>query len=91
MIGEDGQKVHILNHIPKGVNGLISLQFIQVIKGEIAIRVVTDKNLFDDKQRLILINNAKDKLGKSITFSIDEVHAIPRTKNGKIRQAICSL
>ena len=91
LIGEDGQKVHILNHIPKGVNGIIALQFIQVIKGEITVRVVTDKNLFDDKQRLTLINNAKEKLGESITFSIDEVNAIPRTKNGKIRQAICSL
>lgn len=91
LIGEDGQKVHILNHIPKGVDGIIALQFVQVIKDEITILVVSDKNLFNGKQRLILTNNAKERLGKSITFFIEEVNSIPRTKNGKIRQAVCSL
>ena len=91
LIAEDGQKVHILNHIPKGVVGLIASQFIQDKKNEITILVVTDKNKFNNEQCSILTKNAKERLGESISFKIQEVNNIPRTKNGKIRQAICSL
>lgn len=91
LIAEDGQKVHILNHIPKGVDGLIASQFIQDKKNEITILVVTDKNKFNNEQCSILTKNAKERLGKSISFKIQEVKSIPRTKNGKIRQAICLL
>ncbi|MBT2153192.1 phenylacetate--CoA ligase family protein [Pseudoalteromonas tetraodonis] len=91
LLAEDGQKVHILNHIPKGVEGLIATQFIQDKKNEITILVVTDKEKFDQKQISILIANAKSRLGMSITFDVKKVEKLPRTNNGKIRQAICSL
>ncbi|MBH0060468.1 phenylacetate--CoA ligase family protein [Pseudoalteromonas sp. NZS71] len=91
LIGDDGQKVHILNHIPKGVSGLLATQFVQKEKNKIDIRVVVDQSKFDNKQRSILINNAKAKLGNSIEFNIEELEELPRTKNGKARQAICSI
>ena len=91
LVAEDGQKVHILNHIPKGVDGLIASQFIQDKKNEITILVVTDKNKFNNEQCSILTKNSKERLGESISIKIQEVNDIPRTKNGKIRQAICSL
>ena len=91
LIGEDGQKVHILNHIPKGVSGLLATQFYQKERNQIYIRVVVEQIKFDNKQRSILINNAKAKLGSSIEFNIEVLEEIPRTKNGKTRQAICCI
>ena len=91
LVGEDGQKIHILNHIPKGVKGLFAAQFIQKVKNTITILVVVDRALFDASQQDKLIKNTKEKLGKSILVSIEITDSIPRTKNGKMRQAICSI
>ena len=73
------------------MSGLLATQFVQKEKNKIDIRVVVDQSKFDNKQRSILINNAKAKLGNSIEFNIEELEELPRTKNGKARQAICSI
>jgi phenylacetate-CoA ligase len=91
LLAEDGQKVSILNHIPKGVDGLLSCQFIQDEVNLINILVVVDKNRFDKKQEGILIANAKTRLGNSISFLITPVDSLPRTRNGKVRQAVCNV
>ncbi|MEL0654602.1 phenylacetate--CoA ligase family protein [Pseudoalteromonas issachenkonii] len=91
LVGEDGQKIHILNHIPKGVEGLLATQFIQSSHHEIKVLVVVTPSLFTEAQQEKLINNTKKRLGKSIAVSVEIIDAIPRTKNGKVRQAICSI
>lgn len=91
LIGEDGQKIHILNHIPKGVKGLIATQFIQNNPLKIEIEAVVDNRLFDEQQERILIENTKARLGRSMDVSVSIVETIKKTKNGKTRQAICLL
>ncbi|NMM39539.1 phenylacetate--CoA ligase family protein [Pseudoalteromonas arctica] len=88
LVAEDGQKVHILNHIPKGVEGLLGTQFVQKKDLSIVILVVVDESLFNKDQKYKLILNTKERLGESIKVNIKKVDAISRTKNGKIKQAI---
>lgn len=91
LMGEDGQEIYILNHIPKGVSGLIATQFVQKDFSEVTVLVVVDKQLFTSLESNKLIDNTKERLGQSIKVMIIEVDAIPRTKNGKVRQAICEV
>ena len=91
LVGEDGQKVHILNHIPKGVDGLLACQFVQTVPDSVQAIVVVESKLFDRIQKQKLINNVKDRLGQNISVEVKTVAFIPRTKSGKLRQAICNL
>jgi phenylacetate-CoA ligase len=91
LVAEGGQKIHILNHIPKGVEGLIATQFTQNSYEEIKVLVVVESSLFSAAQESQLIKNVQDRLGKSIKVSIEIVDSIPKTKNGKSRQAICTI
>lgn len=91
LIGEDGQKIHILNHIPKGVPGLLETQFVQNKAGEVEILVVIDKHAFNQTSETKLIQNTKDKLGHKMNVIINKVPQIARTKNGKFKQAICTV
>jgi len=91
LIGENGQKVYILNHIPKGVDGLIECQFIQDEPGVICVLAVVEPTSFDCVQENYLTQNVKERLGRSMAVEIKYVEALQRTKNGKVRQAICTL
>lgn len=91
LIAEDGQRVHILNHIPKGIAGLIATQFIQDSYKQIKVLVVVDSTIFVESEQMQLVTNVQDRLGKSINVSINVVESIPKTKNGKSRQAICTI
>ncbi|MGF1760323.1 phenylacetate--CoA ligase family protein [Photobacterium sagamiensis] len=88
LIGEDGQRIHILNHIPKGVRGLIACQFVQKSLTYIQILAVVEDKLFTAEQKALLIANTKERVGKSIDVDIGIVTQLPRTKNGKVRQAV---
>jgi phenylacetate-CoA ligase len=90
LISDTGNKVSIFNHIPKGVNGLIELQLKQVKLGEIITLVVTDSN-FTKLSELKLIENVKSYLGQGMIVFVKQVDNIPRTKNGKFRQAVLEL
>ncbi|MFG0605976.1 exopolysaccharide biosynthesis protein VpsH [Vibrio mimicus] len=91
LVGEDGQKVHILNHIPKGVAGIIACQFVQHQPDHIVVKVVAEAALFDTKQQQILIEHTQARLGRRIRVTVETVAELERTANGKIRQAICTL
>ncbi|GIB94342.1 capK protein, putative [Vibrio cholerae] len=91
LVGEDGQKVHILNHIPKGIAGIMACQFVQSERGQIVVKVVADAEQFNQEQQKQLISNTQARLGSSLNVTIDIVSALERTANGKIRQAICTI
>ncbi|TQP67646.1 exopolysaccharide biosynthesis protein VpsH [Vibrio cholerae] len=91
LVGEDGQKVHILNHIPKGIAGIMGCQFVQSERGHIVVKVVADAEQFNQEQQKQLISNTQVRLGSSLNVTIDIVSALERTANGKIRQAICTI
>ncbi|WP_394185460.1 phenylacetate--CoA ligase family protein [Pseudoalteromonas tetraodonis] len=90
LIAEDGQKVHILNHIPKGVSGLLGTQFIQKEHMKIEV-LVTCNSDFTTEQKSKLIDNTKERLGNKMEVIITIVDDLIRTKNGKMKQAICDL
>ncbi|MEH0760550.1 phenylacetate--CoA ligase family protein [Vibrio sp. 16] len=91
LVGEDGQKIHILNHIPKGVEGLLATQFVQDNFDEVKVLAVVDRSVFKDTHEKQLIENTKARVGKSLTVTVEIVDSLIRTNNGKIRQAICNL
>lgn len=91
LVGEDGQKVHILNHIPKGIAGIMACQFVQSERGQVVVKVVADAEQFNQEQQKQLISNTQARLGSSLNVTIDIVSALERTANGKIRQAICTI
>ena len=89
LIGEDGQRIHILNHIPKKIIGLISCQFVQKSLTKIQVLAVVDNKLFTAEQKAQLIANTKERVGNSIDVDVSIVSQLPkRTKNGKVRQAV---
>lgn len=91
LLGEDGQRTYSLYHIEKGVAGLIGTQYVQHTVNEIHTLAVADDSIFDDKQQRILIDNIKKYLGQNIMVTIECVDSLPKTKNGKVRHAICEL
>lgn len=91
LVGEDGQRIHILNHIPKGIEGIIACQFIQRKPKEIVVKVVVNKELFDFTQQSKLVWNTKKRVGDSIEIVVEVVSDLERTSNGKCRQAICNI
>lgn len=89
LMAANGQKIHILNHIPKGVCGLLATQFIQDCINEVTVLVVVDSKVYTILQERALINNVKERLGGEVSVKIQQVDSISRTNNGKVRQAIC--
>jgi phenylacetate-CoA ligase len=91
LTGEDGQIIYSLYHIEKGVDGLMATQFVQDFANEIKVLAVADEQMFDGKQQGILIENIKQYLGQSMNIVIECVDCLPKTKNGKVRHAICNI
>lgn len=90
LLTDNGAKVTILNHIPKGVEGLIELQLIQNHKSTVDAHVVTS-NAFGNHSEQKLISNVKKHLGDNMGVKIIKADHIKRTSSGKFRQAICNL
>ncbi|WP_418157342.1 hypothetical protein [Pseudoalteromonas sp. RW-H-Ap-1] len=60
-------------------------------KGAVHIFVMVDTAVFNENERNILVENTKERLGQSIAVTVEVVDSIQRTKNGKMRQAICKI
>lgn len=86
----DGHKVYALDQCVKGVEGVLGSQYIQDNEGEITVRIVPD-TLFDKVQQDKLTANVKSRLGDEMIVNIVAVDKLERTKNGKVRQAICNI
>jgi len=91
LLGEDGQKIYSLYHIEKGVQGLIATQYVQNTAHEIRVLAVADETIFEEKQQSILTSNIKKYLGENIDVTTECVDRLPKTKNGKVRHAICNI
>ena len=91
LVAEQGQKVYVLNHIPKGVDGLLGCQFVQHRLGAVEVRVQIDDRRFDEHQRQQLISNTKERLGQSMQVKVTPVSQLEKTASGKVRQALCSI
>lgn len=86
----DGRVVGVLNCIPRGIDHLIEMQFVQRSLHEIILRVVVS-NDFSDKDAQKLIKKVKEFISYDIKFIIEKVDYIHRGKNGKFNLVISEL
>lgn len=86
----DGQKVFALDQCVKGVEGIQGSQYVQDSLNAIVVNVVVD-NSFTEEQSEKLVANVRSRLGEKMCVRIEKVEQLLRTKNGKVRQAICSI
>ncbi len=82
-----GSLIGIVNHIPRGVNNLIELQFVQESLYEIKLRIVCTAN-FSQHDESKLLDNAREHISKDIKFVIERVPYIPRTQTGKFKPVV---
>jgi len=82
----DGRLIGRIDHIFKGVDGILEAQVVQNQAGSANIKLV--KDLTGDFDESILIANCKQRLGDDFKIGIEHVPEIPRGRNGKFRSVI---
>tara|TARA_R110001583_G_scaffold79679_6_gene215059 strand:+ start:2508 stop:3872 length:1365 start_codon:yes stop_codon:yes gene_type:complete len=83
-------KVYALDQCVKETKGVIGSQFEQFKYGEITIHLIVNDE-FDDKQKTIIENAVKSRLGSEMQVVFSFVKELKKTKNGKTIQAICHI
>jgi phenylacetate-CoA ligase len=86
----DGRHIGRLDHIFKGVNGVIEAQIRQEVLDRIDILVVPGAGYGSEVERL-LMRNARDRIGNGVAIAVRTVGSIPRTRNGKFRGVVCKV
>jgi len=86
----DGRSVGRLDHLFKGVEGILEAQIRQDRRDTLTMLVVASA-AFSDRTREILQSNARHRLGESIALEIRPVDSIPRTRNGKFKGVVCNV
>lgn len=87
---KDGRSVGRLDHLFKGVEGILEAQIRQHRLDALTILVVPSTT-FNDRTREALRSNVRHRLGDEIDLEIRPVDAIPRTGNGKFRGVVCDV
>jgi phenylacetate-CoA ligase len=86
----DGRSIGRLDHLFKGVEGILEAQIRQDRPDAITMLVVPSAT-FNDRTRETLKSNALYRLGDGIALEIRLVDAIPRTGNGKFKGVVCNV
>jgi phenylacetate-CoA ligase len=86
----DGRSVGRLDHLFKGVEGILEAQIRQDRLDAVTMLVVPSAT-FSDRTRETLQSNARYRLGDGITLEIQLVDAISRTGNGKFKGVVCNV
>src|SRR5690242_11843498 len=86
----DGRSVGRLDHLFKGVEGILEAQIRQDRLEAIAMLIVPSPT-FDKRTRERLQSNARYRLGDGIELEIQLVDSIPRTRNGKFKGVVCNI
>lgn len=86
----DGRHIGRLDHIFKGVNGVIEAQIRQEALDRIDILVVPGAG-YGPAVEGMLLDNARERIGSSVAIAVRPVGNIPRTGNGKFRGVVCEL
>lgn len=76
------------NVIKQMPNSIINIQFVQDRIDHILIRCVVDKDKFDDRGEKHIFEEMAIRFGEEMTFDIEYVDYIERTKGGKYRMII---
>lgn len=86
----DGRHIGRLDHIFKGVSGLLEAQIRQDRLDTILILAVPTKD-FNRKTEQRIIHNARNRLGNDISIEVETVSEIQRTDRGKLRGVVCNV
>jgi phenylacetate-CoA ligase len=86
----DGRSVGRLDHLFKGVEGILEAQIRQDRLDAISILVVPLPG-FSEKTRRVLRDNFRHRLGEDVALEIRLVDSIPRTRNGKFKGVVCNV
>ncbi|MDN3513893.1 MAG: hypothetical protein NG747_05775 [Candidatus Brocadia sp.] len=76
--------------IPRGVEHLIELQFVQKSLHEIILKIVCTEE-FSLRDEKLLIENARSHISNEIKFTTEKVRSIERSKSGKFIPVISDL
>lgn len=79
---------NVIKHLP---NSIINIQFVQDRVDHILIRVVVDKDRYDKKGEKHIFEEMAIRFGDKMTYDIEYVDEIERTKGGKMRMIINKL
>ena len=82
--------VAVLTLIPRGINNLIELQYVQESKDEIILKIVCSGK-FSKKDEVQLIKNAKEHISHDMKYIIEKVKNIGRSKNGKFIPVVSTI
>jgi phenylacetate-CoA ligase len=86
----DGRSIGRLDHLFKGVEGILEAQIRQDRIDALRILIVPAAG-FGEKTRQTLEENFRLRLGPGIALETRVVDAIPRTANGKFKGVVCNL
>ena len=86
----DGRSIGRLDHVFKGVDGIIEAQIRQDRLDAVTILLVPAAT-FNDRTRATLLGNVRQRLGDAVAIELRTVTAIPRSANGKVKGVVCSL
>jgi len=82
----DGRLIGRIDHIFKGVDGILEAQVVQSQPGYATVKLVKDSSA--DFNENILITNCRQRLGEDFQVAVEYVPEIPRGRNGKFRSVI---
>jgi phenylacetate-CoA ligase len=86
----DGRSVGRLDHLFKGVEGILEAQIRQDRLDTLTMLVVASAT-FSERTRDTLESNARHRLGDGIALEVRVVDSIPRTRNGKFKGVVCNV
>ncbi|MEM9561883.1 MAG: hypothetical protein AAGA93_04655 [Actinomycetota bacterium] len=83
LISPDGGVLVGIDHLPRGLTGVLRMQVRQPVATEVQILVVTDSGRLGDQDRATLDASIGRKIPSSMSVTIDVVDELPRTPAGK--------
>jgi phenylacetate-CoA ligase len=86
----DGRSVGRLDHLFKGVEGILEAQ-IQQDRLDVLAMLVVPSETFSEETLRTLRANARHRLGDEVSLEIRLVDSIPRTANGKFKGVACNV
>ena len=86
-----GYAVSRLAHIFKGVSGILGAQLVQDRVGEVSIFVVPISAGPRQNYKELILRNAHQRLGADMEVAVQEVQALQKTANGKVKFVISNL
>jgi phenylacetate-CoA ligase len=86
----DGRSIGRLDHVFKGLTGILEAQIRQDRLNAVTLLVVPDTT-FNDRLRDQLLDNTRERLGPEVAVEVRLVDAVPRTRNGKLKGVVCEV